>query len=276
MDSNKPMHELIELSNKRVVDLETRGTGTPILWLHSGFRGRSGLDGIVKAYMRELDKRAVSSKHYLPNLAGFGRSSRGPTPGANPYDMARDIIALIEHLDLQRLKIVGYSLGANVATIISNRLPARIDKVVLLGTAIEGSDLEVYRDLLQRYREEDWEGIVEIIAHRLVGDRYREQYLKMMPLVKKQVSSERFESDLSRILNAETRLDVFPELERLESPTLMISGLQDPFVPRPSRIRILQGNSNIHLKLLPEVGHNEMVFPRQVDLVDDIMSFWGF
>jgi pimeloyl-ACP methyl ester carboxylesterase len=190
--------------------------------------------------------------------------------------MAEDIIKLIEHWDLTDLRMIGYSLGANVGSIVSNKIPERIQSLVLLGTAIEGSDLNVYRELHTQFTNEDWEGIVNTIAMRLVGENNREQYLKMMPLVKKQVSSERFERDLLRLLDMKTRLDVFPEIEKLTVPTLMISGLQDPFVPRPDRRELLCTKSNFQTKFLEGVGHNEVVFPRQVNLVDDILDFWGY
>jgi pimeloyl-ACP methyl ester carboxylesterase len=268
--------EFIELDNQRIIDVLSYGSGSPHIWLHSGFRGRIGISNLIKTVERELQKRNLTIRQFIPHLSGFGQSSATISPGANPFEMAEDIIKYIEQQNLADIRLIGYSLGANVGSIVSNRIPERIQSLVLLGTAIEGSDLNVYRELHTKYSNEDWEGIVNTIAVKLVGDNNRDQYLKMMPLVKKQVSSERFERDLVRLLDMKTRLDVFPEIEKLVVPTLMISGLQDPFVPRPERRDLLDSKSNIQSKFLEGVGHNEVVFPRQVNLIDDILEFWGY
>jgi pimeloyl-ACP methyl ester carboxylesterase len=268
--------QCITTNRGRVVDLLVEGLGEPILWLHSGFRGREGILGLFKKTNREMNRMNREALNLLPNMTGFGDSSQGVKAGANPYEMAEDIIELIQELNLRNVKIVGYSLGANVAAILANQVPDYIQNLVLLATAIEGSDLEVYRSLLELYYAENWEGIISLIAQQLVGDKNRPGYLRMMPLAKKQVTSERFKNDLIRIIGAEKRLDVFDELEKNDLPTLMISGKQDPFVPRPERIEQLSKKGNIQIHLLEGIGHNEVVFPRQVDISGYMFGFWGF
>ena len=187
--------------------------------------------------------------------------------------MKNNIEELLSVFDTPAIDIIGFSLGANVASLLANSIPERIGRVVLLGTAIEGESLEIYRRLLSLYNKKDWKGIVNEIAMHLVGRKNRSQYLKMFPLVKKQVSSERFSQDLTRILSSGVRLDVFNEIEKITHSTLMISGTDDPFIPSLSRIQILKRKQNIKLILVDGIGHNEIVFPKQIDLSDKIIEF---
>jgi pimeloyl-ACP methyl ester carboxylesterase len=276
MDRNDSLPHLVHLHDNRIVDCLHYGAGNPHLWLHSGFRGRIGLSTLIRTVERELKKRKITVTEYIPQLAGFGESTSGKSQGANPYEMADDIVGLVMQLDVTDLRITGYSLGANVAAIVANKIPERVHNLVLIGTAIEGGDLDVYRELYTQYAKKNWDGMVKTIAHRLVGDKNREQYLRLAPLVKKEISSRRFERDLLRLLDTGTRLDVFAEVENLSVPTLMISGIQDPFVPNPERRKVLEANENIKMKLIDGTGHNEMVFPRQVDFVKDLMNFWNY
>jgi len=266
--------QIISLSNKCKVDLYVQGNGYPVLWLHSGFRGRIGLTNLISAVERKLKQKKVEWLNIIPNLPGFGDSTSGPSENTNPYELADTLEELILYLNYPSLNIIGFSLGANITSILANRIPEKLNKIVLLGTAIEGKNLDIYRRLLDLHNGEKWEEIVNVIALNLVGSKNRSQYLKMIPLVRKQVSSVRFSQDLNRILSSGVRLDVFEEVKNITLPTLMISGKDDPFVPTPERIDIIKQNENIRFILLDGIGHNELVFPRQVDLSTQIIQFF--
>jgi len=265
---------LVKISEARQIDLQTEGEGRPFLWLHSAFRGPAGFDGLISSVQTRLRREGVEAKHYLPYLSGFGRSSPCSEPGVFPYEMADDIERLIEKLNLRGVHLIGYSLGANVASIIANRMSDRVDSLVLLGIAIEGSDLNVYRQLLSLCTAKDWDEVVRFTAQNLVGTKNRDGYLKMMSLVRKQVSSKEFEDDLVRILCSEARLDVFPELKQLSVPTLMVSGDEDHFAPGHEKREALKHNRNIDTVFLEGTGHNELVFPLQVDVTPYMFRFW--
>lgn len=265
--------QIVKLSSDTQIDLLVQGSGKPVMWLHSGFRGRIGLGNLISTVERKLNQADIHWRNIIPNLPGFGESTSTSSQNNNPYELTENIEELVTLLDYPSIDIIGFSLGANVASILVNRIPDRIRRVVLLGTAVEGRSLDVYRKLLELYDREDWEGIVNKIALSLVGRKNRRQYLKMMPLVKKQVASERFAIDLTRIVSSGVRLDIFNELEKIPHPTLMISGEDDPFRPTPKRLEVLQKKENIKLILLEGIGHNEMVFPRQIDLSDQILEF---
>ncbi|MFW9801867.1 MAG: alpha/beta fold hydrolase [Candidatus Thorarchaeota archaeon] len=265
--------QTVRLSNSIQLDLLIKGQGNPVLWLHSGFRGRIGLGNLVTAVEKKLKQENNAWLHIIPNLPGFGESTPGPSGNTNPYELTDAIEELICLLNYPSIDVIGYSLGANIASILANRNPEKIHRVVLLGTAIEGSNLDIYRRMLDMHNDQNWEGLVNEIAQNLVGKKNRSQYARMMPLVKKQVSSKRFSQDLTRILSSGVRLDVFKEIESITHPMLMISGKEDPFVPRPGRIEMLKQKDNIKLVLLDGIGHNELVFPRQIDLSDQIIDF---
>jgi len=265
----------LHLDNGRIIDLLDDGSGEPFLWLHSGFRGRNGLAILVNQVKRDLKKKGIRARHILPNMSGFGRSSPASQPGLDPYEIATDISDLLATMDLRNVHLVGYSMGANVSTVVANRDPKRVSDLILIASAIEGANLEVYRWILGAYEKQDWEGIVKFVVDNLVGSQSRESYLKLLPLLRKQVALGSFWDDLKRILDSGTRFDVFPEIKRISVPTLLISGSEDPFAPDPSRFSMLEDNQNLRVTMLPGVGHNDIVFPRQVNLVEHLYEFWG-
>lgn len=84
-----------------------------------------------------------------PDLIGFGKSEHPDLTvnGMNQWMRiwVDQIMALIEHLDLHKVHIVGNSLGGAIALQILAEGANKIDKVVLMGTA--GSPMEITREL---------------------------------------------------------------------------------------------------------------------------------
>ena len=67
---------------------------------------------------------------------GAGRSDRPPT-GYRLEDHLADAVAVMRDTDLARASVVAGSSGANVAALLAARLPVRIERLVLIGPAIE-------------------------------------------------------------------------------------------------------------------------------------------
>ncbi|MGH9083906.1 MAG: alpha/beta hydrolase [Acidimicrobiales bacterium] len=81
-----------------------------------------------------------------PDLRGRGRSN-GVTGPFGITAHADDVVALLDHLEVERATIVGHSMGAWVATCTAVRHPGRVDAVVLVdgGLALplaEGLDVD--------------------------------------------------------------------------------------------------------------------------------------
>jgi pimeloyl-ACP methyl ester carboxylesterase len=66
-----------------------------------------------------------------PDLRGRGRSSKPPHGYGLPFH-ADDLLALCERLELQRVHLVGHSLGALIGLYLAALFPARIHRLVLI------------------------------------------------------------------------------------------------------------------------------------------------
>ncbi len=68
------------------------------------------------------------------DLRGHGESDKPHDPAAYARaDMAGDILALMDHLDLRRVDLMGYSLGAHLALALALARPERIANLILGG-----------------------------------------------------------------------------------------------------------------------------------------------
>ena len=104
----------------------TFGTGAPVILLHGGMGNGDHWSHQVPALVAsKLQVIAIDSR-------GQGRSTRTKKPPS--YDaMARDVIAVMDHLKLARASIVGWSDGGAVALKLAIHHADRVDRLVVLG-----------------------------------------------------------------------------------------------------------------------------------------------
>jgi pimeloyl-ACP methyl ester carboxylesterase len=102
---------------------ETRGAGRPMILLHGGL-GSGEMFGPI------LPTLADHHQVIAVDLQGHGRTADIDRP-LDLGLMADDIAALIDHLDLDRPDIVGYSLGGGVAVHTAAGYPDKVGRLVM-------------------------------------------------------------------------------------------------------------------------------------------------
>jgi pimeloyl-ACP methyl ester carboxylesterase len=107
---------------------ETMGTGRPLILLHGGL-GSGEMFGPVRPALAEHHQVIV------PDLQGHGRTADIDRP-IDIRLMADDIAALIDHLELDKPDLVGYSLGGGVALQTAVKYPDKVRRLVVASAHI--------------------------------------------------------------------------------------------------------------------------------------------
>jgi len=107
------------------------GEGEPIVLVH-GFASNKEVNWAAPSWITTLTRagrRAIA----LDNR-GHGASSKLYDPAAyHSATMAEDVRALLDHLDLPRADVMGYSMGARIAAFLALAYPNRVRAAVLGG-----------------------------------------------------------------------------------------------------------------------------------------------
>ena len=121
----------------------TAGKGEPIVLLH----GYAETSHMWLPLIRQLAKTNLV---IAPDLRGAG-SSEAPDTGYAKADLARDVHALVQSLQLGPVKLVGHDIGLMVAYAYAAQFPAEVQKIVLMDAFLPGvgnwRDVWLMRDL---------------------------------------------------------------------------------------------------------------------------------
>jgi pimeloyl-ACP methyl ester carboxylesterase len=105
------------------------GSGQPLIILH-------GLFGSSDNWQTQAKKFAVYFRVILVDLRNHGHSNWDPDTSYQA--MASDIIELIRDLALEKIILVGHSMGGKVAMLTTQLNPKLIDKLIVVDMGIKG------------------------------------------------------------------------------------------------------------------------------------------
>ncbi|MEO3764185.1 alpha/beta hydrolase [Streptomyces sp. B8F3] len=117
-----------DIGGTKIFAAET-GDGPPVLLLHGGGPGASG----VSNYARNIAELAEEYRVVVPDMPGYGRSTKG-VDGSDPFGyLANGIRGLLDELGLDKAHLVGNSYGGAAALRLALDTPGRVDRMVLMG-----------------------------------------------------------------------------------------------------------------------------------------------
>lgn len=116
----------VEVDGAQIYYARFGKSGDPVILLHGGMGNADHWSHQVKALAEKLQVIAIDSR-------GQGRSTR--TKAKPSYDqMAEDVIAVMDKLELRKASLVGWSDGGEIALKLAIQHPDRVDKLFILGS----------------------------------------------------------------------------------------------------------------------------------------------
>jgi pimeloyl-ACP methyl ester carboxylesterase len=110
------------------------GEGDPIVLVH-GFASNKNVNWVYPGWVSELKKNG--RRVIALDLRGHGESSKLYDPAQYSIEiMADDVIALMDHLKLERADMMGYSMGGRTTAYLARYQPRRLRSAILGGIGI--------------------------------------------------------------------------------------------------------------------------------------------
>ena len=230
-----------------------RGCGPPLV-LIMGYRLSS-----LAWPLDFIDALAERFTVVLYDNRGTGSSAK-PTFGYDIANMARDLGGLLDHLEIRRAHILGYSMGGAIAQEFVRQFPDRVLRLVLCATMCGGPRAMYASPSVVRVMRE-LDGLKpEEIARRIWCVTYSPGYLENhRKLAEDQMRREiaaptpLHAADLQYQAFAE--FDCSETLPRVKAPTLVLTGDLDELMS-PQNSRLIAGLiPRASLIVIPGCGH---------------------
>lgn len=187
-----------------------------------------------------------------PDFLGFGQSTV-PEQGYSPEDMARDVLALLDHLHLKDVHLVGYSMGGAVAYQLALDAPERLLSLSIISSLPCFVPQRMYdhwqfwlRHVLSRVL--GMQKMAERVTQNMFGHR-PELAAIMLP---RYANNDRVV--YSKVLGALSGWDVRERLDELRCPVLILAAEFDYF-----RLEDIEQSAALiphaELQLVPDTRH---------------------
>jgi 3-oxoadipate enol-lactonase len=182
--------------------------------------------------------RALGAGFRLVRYDTRGHGLSATPPGQYSIDdVGRDVIELLDRLDVERAHIAGISLGGMTAMWLAINAPQRVDRLVLLSTSAKLGPAQMWADRAATVRESGTEALVDATMERWLTESYRAQHsIEPLREMFQGVDDEGYASCCSVI----EHMDLTPGLPSITAPTLIIAGAQDPATPPDPHAELLK------------------------------------
>ncbi|WP_214366311.1 alpha/beta fold hydrolase [Pseudonocardia sp. H11422] len=248
------------------------GGRPPLLLVHGSGPGVSAL-----ANWRGTLASPLAEDHRLiaPDVAGFGRTHTDRE--LTHETRVRHLIGFLDALGLDRVDVVGNSMGGALALALAHRCPARVRRMVLMGTVGIGFPLSDGLDRVWGYEPsiEAMGELVELFAHDrdLVGpDLVRMRYeASIAPGVHERYAAA-FAAPRQRHIDTMALSE--EELRTIETPIRLLHGAEDRVIPlEATSLRLVRLLPRADLVVFSRCGHWTQI-ERASDFVRELATFF--
>ena len=230
------------------------GQGFPVVFLHGSGPGVSAFANWNRLFPLVTDHFRMIA----PDMAGFGYTERVPDMVCNMNAWVQQVIDLMDALGLEQVNLVGNSFGGALSLSLAIKYPARIRKMVLMGSM--GISFPITYGLEQVWgytpSEANMGELLEIFTYDhsfatkdLIKTRYessiqpgfQESFSKLFP-APRQKGVESMAGNQAYIRN-------------IPHETLIVHGREDRVIPLENSLKLLQLIDNAQLHVFGHCGH---------------------
>lgn len=224
------------------------GEGEPVVLIH-GFPLDHSIWEEVVGYLQD------NCQLIVPDLRGFGHSS-SPASSYSLEDMASDIAGLLDHLGLEKARLVGHSMGGYIALAFARLYPNRVAGLVLVASQPQGDSPEQKKGRYEtagRVAEEGVNVVLEQMLAKLSADK------GIQASISKIITSQDPLGVAGALRAMAERSDSSPVLSGARFPILILHGDNDQLIPIQRAHSMKELSNKADLIVLEGVGHMPMM-----------------
>ncbi len=254
-DASAPSTRFVTING---IDLRVReeapksSTAPTVLLLH-------GFGSSLDTWSKLVPRLAATHRVIAVDLKGFGHSAR-PEGDYSPAAQAALLVALLDHLNVDRTAVVAHSWGSSVALALALAAPARVTRLALYAAWVYDEQIPPY------FRWAKADGLGETLFALYFKERPDERLARAFydPSVLEERYVERVTADLDRpgtlaaalaAVRGMDYLTLAPRYRDVAHPTLLVWGQNDRISPPHFGERLAADLPQATLVTYPRCGH---------------------
>ena len=235
-------------------NVHDQGEGQPVLLIHGSGPGVTAWAN----WRLVLPELAKSRRVIAPDMLGFGYTER---PAGIQYSMdtwVNHLLGLLDALDIEQTDLVGNSYGGAVALAFAIRYPARVRRLVLMGSVGVPFEITSGLDAVWGYEPSlaTMRGLLDIFAHdrTLVTDELAElRYQASIRPGFQEAFAAIFPAPRQRWVDALASPEA--DIRAIQHETLIIHGRDDQVIPLNNSLTLHHWISRSQLHVFGQCGH---------------------
>ena len=254
----------LTITENTSIDYDVQGEGPPLLLINGLGFGRWGWFKQIPAFTR-----------HFRTITFDVRGERGLSNGV--ADLTGEAVALLDHLGVGKTHVLGTSLGGFVAQELALVRPDLVDRLVLVCTSYGGRGPEA----MSPGALADMMGVgtfsAEAAARKALEAATGEAYRAEKPEEFERIVRWRLADSPSVVsyyeqAKAGARFDLSGDVGHITSPTLVIHGAEDRYVPPANARALAEAIPGAKLQMLEDAGHLVFV-ERFADVNREVVRF---
>jgi pimeloyl-ACP methyl ester carboxylesterase len=226
-----------------------------------------------------IDRLASSKQLILLDNRGIGRS----VDNGQPFDIAKladDAARVIEMLGIERVNVLGWSMGGFIAETLALQQPGRINKLILLSTDPGGADAdrasaEVWSQLtdMSGTPHEQARRLLSLVFPRAIVESIYREFGDIVAAARAQLSADLVNRQVAA-MDAWHRTGIGNRLREINVPVLVATGTADIVIPPSNALRLVNAIPGAWLAQFNTGGHAFMFqYPQPLaDLINNFLE----
>jgi 3-oxoadipate enol-lactonase/4-carboxymuconolactone decarboxylase len=205
--------------------------------------------------MWEDQAPALQARFRLLRYDHRGHGGSPVPPG--PYkieDLGRDVLALLDRLEIERASFCGLSIGGMVGMWLASEAPERIERLVLCCTSALLGPKEMWDERIAVATEQGMDALVEgVVARWFTPDFFSStpETVERAARMLRETNAEGYAGCCAAIRD----MDLRSRLGEIRAPTLVIAGADDPAIPLDHAELIHDSIPDARLVIIPRAAH---------------------
>ncbi|AMS22448.1 acetoin dehydrogenase [Pseudomonas synxantha] len=241
-EATGPSAQKIEVGGRLLRYLDLGEGATPLVLVH-------GFGGDMNNWLFNQPALAAERRVIALDLPGHGESGKALQTG-DAEELSQAVLALLDHLQLDRVHLAGHSMGGLVSLMVARQAPARVASLTLIASA--GLGAAINGDYLHGFTEANNRNALKpqlvqlfsdpaLVTRQMLEDMLKFKRLEGVDQALKQLNAQLFEGGRQRL-----------DLRNVvgQQPSLVIWGSDDAIIPADHA----QG-LEAQVEILPGQGH---------------------